>query len=245
MGKATKRGKPADAGERFPCGRKRPTDFRSDSQIRRIVQAGLEMSLDPVLGSQAGILRMRGKISDKQLSTVEYIGRVYGRFEWCMQAPLRRTKSPSYDGAIRAARADQRDFEEVAQEASAEFNALQNCIPVFPREAREVIESLCVDDQHVPDYQLEDLKRLLDRIAVELRGEAPERSALSRGDLPLRRRAGASRQEKFETGVYAYLTPGTRPAGSEHHVEGSQAERDRAETVRRLEEVSARMEATG
>ena len=76
-----KRGRPRLKGERYPCGRLRPGDYRSDTQIRRIVDQGLTLGLDPMLGSQAGRLRLQGHLNDRHLAVIDYIGRVYGRYE--------------------------------------------------------------------------------------------------------------------------------------------------------------------
>ena len=60
----SKRGRPRLSGERYPG---RPGDYRSDTQIRRIVDQGLALGLDPMLGSQAGRLRLQGHLNDRHL----------------------------------------------------------------------------------------------------------------------------------------------------------------------------------
>ena len=182
-----KRGRPRLRGERYPGGRLRPGDYRSDTQIRRIVDQGLTLGLDPMLGSQAGRLRLQGHLNDRHLAVIDYIGRVYGRYE--LHAGLqRRTRSPAYEASKRQA-GSSLTSEEAAHAARADFLALQKLIPDFPGEARAVIERLCVDDLHIPASFLPDLIVLLERIDAALMGGRRETTPLSPGSLPLRRRA--------------------------------------------------------
>ena len=182
---SVKRGRPRLNGERYPGGRLRPADFRSDTQIRRIVDQGLALGLDPMLGSQAGRLRLQGHLNDRHLAVIDYIGRVYGRYE--QQAGLQRhTQSPGYEAAKRQA-GSSLVGEEDASAARSDFLALQRLIAEFPGDARAVIERLCVDDLHVPAGFVPDLIVLLERIDAALGGRR-ETTPLSRRSLPLRRR---------------------------------------------------------
>ena len=182
---SVKRGRPRLNGERYPGGRLRPGDFRSDTQIRRIVDQGLALGLDPMLGSQAGRLRLQGHLNDRHLAVIDYIGRVYGRYE--QQAGLQRhTQSPAYEASKRQA-GSSLIGEEDASAARSDFLALQRLIAEFPGDARAVIERLCVDDLHVPAGFVPDLIVLLERIDAALSGRR-ETTPLSRRSLPLRRR---------------------------------------------------------
>jgi hypothetical protein len=161
-----RRGRRRFAGARYPGGRLRPSDYRSDTQIRRIVEQGLSLGLDPLLGSQAGRLRLQGRLNDRHLALIDYIGRVYGRYEF--HAGLRRrTRSPGYEASQQQAGLGAHD-EDAARAARADFLALQQVIPDVPLEARAVIERLCVDDLHVPLSFLPDLIALLERIDADL-----------------------------------------------------------------------------
>jgi hypothetical protein len=182
-----KRGRPCLDGARYPSGRLRPADYRSDTQIRRIVEQGLALGLDPMLASQAGRLRLQGHISDRHLAVIDHIGRIYGRYEF-YAGLLRRTQSPGYEASKKQAGSSPRD-EAAAIAARADFLALQQAIPDFPAEARAVIERLCVDDLHIPQHFLPDLIVLLERIDADLLGGKREKTPLSRERLPLRRRA--------------------------------------------------------
>ena len=183
----SKRGRPRLSGERYPSGRLRPGDYRSDTQIRRIVDQGLALGLDPMLGSHAGRLLLQGHLNDRHLAVIDHVGRIYGRYEFYTEL-RRRTQSPGYEASKKqAARSCD---EEAAAAARADFLALQQVIPDFPAEARAVIERLCVDDLHVPQHFLPDLIVLLERIDAALMGGRRATAPLSRERLPLRRRAG-------------------------------------------------------
>ena len=186
----SKRGRPRLQGERYPGGRLRPGDYRSDTQIRRIVDQGLALGLDPMLGSQAGRLRLQGHLNDRHLAVIDHIGRVYGRYE--LHAGLQRhTQSPAYAASQRKAGGSPIG-EEDAGAARADFLALQQVMADFPVAARAVIERLCVDDLHVPASFVPDLIVLLERIDAALMGGRRRTTRLSRGSLPLRRRVPVS-----------------------------------------------------
>ena len=189
----SKRGRPRHNGERYPGGRLRPGDYRSDTQIRRIVDQGLALGLDPMLGSQAGRLRLQGHLNDRHLAVIEHIGRVYGRYE--LQAGLQRhSQSPAYAASKRQAGSSPTAEaasvvigEEQAARARADFLALQQIMADFPGEGRAVLERLCVDDLLIPASFVPDLLVLLERIDAVLCGRR-ETTRLSRRSLPLRRR---------------------------------------------------------
>lgn len=228
-----KRGRPRHKGARYPGGRLRPADYRSDTQIRRIVEQGLALGLDPMLGSQAGRLRLQGHLSDRHLAVIDYVGRIYGRYE--LYAGLhRRTRSPSYEASARDAGCGPHD-EDAAAAARADFLALQRTIPHFPAEARDAIERLCVDDLHVPERHLADLIVLLERIDAEL-------MAGRRELVPLTRRRGSVREQRFAHGAYAHREPDAKPLPPSELL-GAAAEaaaRDRAEIISAIEQGNAR-----
>lgn len=177
---SVKRGRPRLNGERYPAGRLRPGDYRSDTQIRRIVDQGFALGLDPMLGSQAGTLRLQGHLNDRHLAVIDYIGRVYGRYE--LHAGLQRqAQSPptrprnARPEAVQSARRVRARRVPISSRCSGSLR-------IFPTR-RAVIERLCVDDLHIPASFVPDLIVLLERIDAALGGRP-----LSRRSLPLRRR---------------------------------------------------------
>jgi hypothetical protein len=201
-----KRGRPAQPGERYPCGKRRPSDYRSDTQIQRIMQDGLAFGLDPILGSQAGILCLRGHITSRQLSTADYVGSVYGRFEY-YSGQKRRTRSPSYQSGAAGAPSGKQGTEADARD---EFHALQDAIKIFSPEARDTLERVCVDDQHIPLNQVTDLIVLLEVIEREIRGDHEPAPA-----LVLRPRAVKPKiEEKIEADAFVWRGEGVDGPGN-------------------------------
>lgn len=190
---------------RYPCGKKRPSDYRSDTQIRRLIDSGLAASLDPILGSQAGILCVRGHITARQLSTCDYVARVYGRFEY-YQAPARRqTKSPSYQAGYSRSASSGAQNEIAAAAASEEFHQLQKVLNTMPRDARETVERLCVDDMHIPLNMVPGLIVTLETIDHEIRGE-PEPET----DAPRKPRL----EERIASDAFVYRADGVTGPGT-------------------------------
>ena len=94
--------------------------FAPTRRSARIVDQGLALGLDPMLGSQAGRLRLQGHLNDRHLAVIDYIGRIYGRYE--LQAGLkRRTQSPAYEASKRQAGSMAQSDEEAARRGARRF----------------------------------------------------------------------------------------------------------------------------
>lgn len=206
-----KLGRPALSGERYPCGKRRPSDYRSDTQIRRLIDSGLAATLDPILGSQAGILCVRGHITARQLSTVDYVARVYGRFEFYQAPGRRQAQSPSYQAGYSRSAGSGAQNEIAAAGASAEFHQLQRIIDSFPLGARDVLERLCIDDSHIPQLLLPGLIVVLETIDREVRGE-PEPDV----DQPRKPKL----EERIASGAFVWRAEGVSGPGT---AKGSEA----------------------
>jgi hypothetical protein len=226
-----RRGRPARPGERFPSGDRRDADdARAGTLWRRIVDHGTMAGVDPRLATQVGRLRLLREITDTQAAAADLVGRIYGRYER-LKGLYRSTRSPSYQlGAARGWRPDDVDDAEAEAKADAVYRRLlDECIPLFPRETRDAIEQLCVEDRHVGALMLPQVRAVLDRVAQEF---GLESSAASAG---LRRR----RRDKFTRGAYASAAK-TAPPSTLDGDEAEVAARDRADTVRQMEAANAR-----
>src|SRR5882757_9571275 len=243
-----KKGRKPMAGERYPCGKRRPTDFRSEGQFQRMKEHAMSLGLDPMMTSQAGRLFCIGQLTSRHMATIDYIAKVYAAYEkHAGKGASRRTRSPSYEPSTDYAERLEETFEEESDAliAKAEFEQLQALIPDFPREARDAIERLCVDDLMIPSAWIGDLGILLTMIE-ECRSGTRAAVKLSRANLPLRRRTAKAlaggkpptREEKFTGGAYAAaITPDAKP-GRPSELSGAAADaaaRDRAGLTRMLE----------
>jgi len=241
-----KRGRPVVAGERYPSGERREArDPRAENVFRRFAELEQTVGLDPRLTSQVGRLRYLKLITDAHAAAADKVGQVYGRFERTHRV-RRFSVSPSYELGRGRSTHEFADAEIAA--ATDDYQAVQDCIPAFPRDTRELIEQLCVENCAVPSLRLPDICRALDRIArmFGIPGAPAEERAGVAVAGPRRRMRGApqtkiepprqTRQEKFEAGAYVARTEDATPRSSRFHAEDSQAARDHAALVRRLEQ---------
>ena len=208
----------------------------------------MSLGLDPIMTSQAGRLFCIGLLTSRHMATIDYIAKVYAAYEkHAGKGATRRTRSPSYETSTNRSERLEETFEEesAALNAKAEFEQLQALIPDFPREARDAIERLCVDDLTIPTAWVSDLCILLTMIE-ECRSGTRAAVKLSRANLPLRRRATKalggekplSREEKFGAGAYAAaIAPDAKPRKPSEltGAAADEAARDRAGLTRMLE----------
>jgi hypothetical protein len=243
-----KRGRKPMLGDRYPCGKRR-ADFRSEAQFQRMKETARLLGLDPIMTSQAGRLFCVGLLTSRHMATIDYIAKVYAAYEkHAGKGARRRTRSPSYAPSTDHAERLEETAEEESEAliAKAEFEQLQALIPDFPREARDAIERLCVDDLAIPTAWVGDLCILLTMIEECRAGtRAPVR--LSRANLPLRKRAikALTRDEKFSAGAYAAAAPDAKPMkpSTLTGAAADEAARDRAGLTRTLERGNARRAA--
>ena len=238
----TKRGRPALPGDRYPSGERRETsDPRADNVFRRFAELEKTVGLDPRLTSQVGRLRYLKLLTDGQAAAADKIGQIYGRFER-IHARRRFSISPSYQ--LGRGHGEREYDNEVVRAAEADYRALQDCIPLLPREARDIIEQLCVENCAVPSLYLPEVRVILDRVAAEFGlGAQGEEDHISAASTRRRMPRTQSRKERFEQGGYVDVPSDAVPVPSRHHADGSAAAQDHAETVRRIEEGNERREA--
>lgn len=239
-----RQGRPRAEGDRYPNGqlkrhqvRSRPPAYVSDTQIRRLVDTALALSVDPLIASPIGVLRLHNLITDRQLSTADYVGRVYGAFErHAGKGFNRRTRSPSYQAGTNSAEREDSDVD-AAAEALDEYQALQDVLPER-RRPREILERICVDGLPLDEpSDLPVLVALLELIeGKRIKREPEPLPPLPRTGLPLRPRQPKTRDQRFESGEFAHRAPGAVPKAT--HEDGSPGARDHARTIRQLEDAA-------
>ncbi len=235
----SKRGRPALAGDRYPSGERRETsDPRAENVFRRFAELEKTVGLDPRLTSQIGRLRYLKLLTDMQAAAADKVGQVYGRFER-IHARRRFTVSPSYQ--LGRGYGEREYDTEVVRAAESDYRALQDCIPLLPREARDIIEQLCVENCAVPSLYLPEVRVILDRVAAEfgLGGQGDE-DRISAAATRRRAPRAQGRKDRFEQGDFAHCPPDAVPRPSRHHRQGSLAAEEHQETVRRIEEGNER-----
>ena len=208
---------------------------RGDVVWQRLAEQAREFGLDPRLTSQVGRLRIKRLLTDAQAAAADLVGRVYGRYER-LHGKRRAARSPSYEFFTPALRDRQEDPEWAAQ-VEADWRRLQECMPPVPRDARDVVEQLCVENRAVSALQLNAIiYRVLNEVSVAFDlGPPVEGPSVSAA-----RSKRVSRQARFERGAYAARREGATPVTSRHHPHNSTAAREHAETVRRIEQGNVR-----
>ena len=236
--KAERAGRPDLAGERFPCGKLKPRV--SGSEVKRILDHAVQAARDRRFGSEVGRLLLAGKLTTDEAATAFAIGDIYGAYER-FEGLRRAARSPAYEvGFGRSGVVESREYLRAHAEAKSRFGFLAETLSDFPARARTVIESLCVENLAVSSGDPElmgSLRALLQVIAAALErydGEA------KRGRDKRNARRRLSREERFASGAYAVRADDARPSAGAHRIDGSDAARDRAATVKRIEAGNAR-----
>lgn len=154
------RGRPPLEGERYPSGklkRRNPKTFLSEVQIHRLRESAIYTSHNPLLHSLVGLMVVRGQLTPKDLSTIDYIRTVFatsGRHGG--RGFARRTRSPSYEPTTN--RVEQleeidregNDLTVDAAKAKLEADGLADVIASFDKTLADNIITLCIDDAHIP-----------------------------------------------------------------------------------------------
>lgn len=182
-------------GERYESGRLRPRgkgrkpDLEPISGVlwQRMRQHGRTLGLDPRLTTELGRLNMFGELTIAMTAAGFRIAEIYGRFEGYKRKG-RSTRSPSYNASYGEAgiaeellTPEQLDMlESRIREASEAFEKLvgrawasdenYDLIPgipgQIPKHLRAAIEQLCVEDKPINPTALDDIRELLQSLAI-------------------------------------------------------------------------------
>jgi hypothetical protein len=173
------KGRPRKLGERTPCGAlKRVVDNGlTPTAIKRISEDLARGSGDRRFESEVARLLFEKKLNDREAAAAFKVGEIYGRYER-LHGRRRSAVSPSYtigrSGAPELA--DERmTGDQIAARAKRErdieaaFAALQDEVPAYPPRWRAMLEHLCVENLHVPEIWLPEVRWMLERIAKAAR----------------------------------------------------------------------------
>lgn len=82
-------------GDRYACGKLRPD--RSPSAIRQMVSLAEKKLLDPLFGTQIGILHLQGHITAPMVSAARHYAELMGAYDALVCNPSRTARSPDYE----------------------------------------------------------------------------------------------------------------------------------------------------
>lgn len=89
-------GRPKLAGERYPCGKLKP-EVAPPAMVRRIISQAKTTARNPLLGTEAGRLRLNGVITSKELEAANAFATAVGKHDRLKGYPSRTTASPLYE----------------------------------------------------------------------------------------------------------------------------------------------------
>lgn len=172
------RGRPREAGERYPSGKLKPTaksvavpastgrSAISGALWQRMLADGQKMFGDARFGTELARLGATGQITPSEVATGIRVAAVYGRFEY-YQNLQRSAASPHYirecvaegagsdteavNFAFKEGRERDRSFDPDSRELREQeaTAAFKSLQDALPMEVRAQLEMLCVEDRHV------------------------------------------------------------------------------------------------
>jgi hypothetical protein len=197
MVRASRPGRPALPGDRYPCGRRKPQgDARGTQVWQQIRQHGWRLGVDEDLRHEIGRLSFDGLLTDHQVETCREIGRVYAQFHR-LHGKRRSPASPSYMRSFGARMEDDRDVEYAAKVEQA-MASLQACFSPLENRVRNCIEALCVDGYSILIADLDRICDKLDYIAGRLGIRSAREPKHSAPLAPLRPRHSASTSPRIQ-----------------------------------------------
>lgn len=173
----SKRGRPKQAGERYPSGDLKPYNGAVSPAIwARMKNDGIKVVNDPRLGDQVGRLSFHGILSNAQTAAAFRVGDVFRRYHRAKRLRV-NAKSPNYEQSFGSADlAEERMSEEQleqheasirsATEAWEHLDGKEGLFRRFKPDLRKALIDLCVLDQPVNPTLYNDIRSVLDHLAV-------------------------------------------------------------------------------
>jgi hypothetical protein len=169
-----KRGRPSKSGDRYKCGKLKPSETSkepiSPALWQRIKTNGQKIGLDPPLGTELGRLALHDELTSAEVSAGFRVAEIYQAFEHFHG----RTRSAAGSSFFRQFVADTEkpievnrrrtddyisiDQEEREREAREDFDVLQHYMPAAQR---DLVEQVCVAGQPINPVSLPVLKMIL------------------------------------------------------------------------------------
>lgn len=174
---ARKRGRPAKAGARYPCGKlKSGIEPIAPALWQRIASEAKKGALDERLGSELGRLFLHAELTSPQIAAGFRVAETYGAFER-YKGKRRSTASPSYEASSRGDHLVAEELvgpdamailEERIRAAEQKFKALQQWFSneMIPRGVCNALEELCVEDRNISWIILPRVRETLDKLGL-------------------------------------------------------------------------------
>ncbi len=190
-----KGGRPRNAGvERYASGRLKYTrDGRQSSKptaepmsgalLQRLWAEKKRQGNDPRFFTELNRLYANAELRSGHVATGFQIAEIYGRFEGLHRVG-RSARSPSYEASFGDASVHEdlltpeeiKNRQQWAAKVEDDFRHLQSYMVTLPRELRNAVEELCVEDRNVAAGMYEAIRLFLTRIAVILEQRRKQKS---------------------------------------------------------------------
>lgn len=82
-------------GERYPCGKLKPERF-APAVVRRMFDGARARVVDPLFGTQVGLLCMEGLLTEAHVSAASHFAKFMGYYDRLVGNPSRTARSPDY-----------------------------------------------------------------------------------------------------------------------------------------------------
>lgn len=146
---------------------------RIRSSVAELKAAGY----DPLLGTEIGRLIIFDVLTETQVGAADLYAEVCGRFARYFVEGRRNAMSPAFQRGFRgydselqmhAESGTLKAYERRAKRAKKQWLRMQKCIPNTA--AQDLLDLVCLDNQHLPNLYHDDFRRILDRIVKEFNG---------------------------------------------------------------------------
>lgn len=136
-------------------------------------QRALQMG-DPKLGCEIGRLHFAHKMTATEVEMAAHAAQIYGRYER-LSGLKRSSKSPSYEiGYGRGGETAENDRD---GQATRSWRELQSQIPLFPPWLQGAFEQLVIEDRHIGDNELKEVRALLCDLARFYKSSSEKRKS--------------------------------------------------------------------
>lgn len=188
-----KGGRPRKTGERYPGGRLKPaTEGIPPALLARVKANVVKFFADPRFSTPFGTLALEGVFTTPQWGAGNRIGEIYHTYHRLKQ--LRENpKSPNYEGGFhgssdlaeeRMSKTQLEAHEAKITAAEAAWRTVDSALASVPRNVREGVIELCVNDRSVNPALYGGIARFLDQMSLRWPEARDRRTDTKRRVLP-------------------------------------------------------------
>jgi hypothetical protein len=178
--------RPRKHGDRYPSGKLKPQEQIAPAAWGRIKSETIKLVLDPKMQSEIARLSLIGELTNSQAVTAFRVADIYQQYH--RYKKLRTSaKSASYEIGFGSSDIDEERmsddqieaYEAAILKAEGDWKALDEGLRRFRGEVRAAVYSLCVENQPINPTLYEDVRVVLNAIAVRWSPDGRKRQRLT------------------------------------------------------------------